>query len=60
MMIPSLDGTPDQTPLGIRYNEKDTNVALRKAFKVRYHMVELRGPTSGNKEIGNTVEVLLH
>jgi hypothetical protein len=32
MMNLSLDGTPDQTPLAISYNEKDTNVALRKAF----------------------------
>lgn len=36
---------------------KYTNVALRKAFKVRVRMVELRGPTSNNKKIGNTVEV---
>jgi hypothetical protein len=33
MMILPSDGTPDQTPLGISYNEKDNNVVLRKAFQ---------------------------
>jgi hypothetical protein len=32
-------------------------VELRKAFKVRSHMVELRGPTSSTEKIENTAEV---
>jgi hypothetical protein len=48
----SLDGTPDRTPFGISYNEKDTKVELRKAFKVRGHMVELTDPTSSHEKVG--------